>query len=89
MARACCLPACAACACLRHRWCAARLWHRPCQLPTRVHNGSTLLRPSRLLLQIRALKTSPDSLVLLRTNMGAGHFAQSGLEDRLAETAFK
>lgn len=40
-------------------------------------------------LQVRALKATPDSLVLLRTNMAAGHFAQSGLEDRLAETAFK
>ncbi|PSC72656.1 protease 2 isoform A [Micractinium conductrix] len=45
--------------------------------------------PAKLAAKIRALKTSPDSLVLLRTNMGAGHFAQSGLEDRLAETAFK
>ncbi|KAL4457576.1 hypothetical protein ABPG75_012441 [Micractinium tetrahymenae] len=45
--------------------------------------------PAKFAAKVRELKTSPDSLVLLRTNMAAGHFAQSGLEDRLAEMAFK
>ena len=39
--------------------------------------------------QVRELKTSASSLVLLKTNLRGGHFAQSGLEDRLRETAFK
>lgn len=38
--------------------------------------------------QVRELKTS-NSLVLLETNMAAGHFANSGLEGRLKERAFK
>jgi protease II len=40
-------------------------------------------------MQVRELKTSADSLLLLKTNLLGGHFAQSGLEDRLKETAFK
>jgi protease II len=39
--------------------------------------------------QIRELKSSAGSLVLLRTNMAAGHFAASGLEGRLREQAQK
>jgi len=39
--------------------------------------------------QVRQLKNSSDSLVLLKTNMAAGHFADSGLEGRLKETALK
>lgn len=45
--------------------------------------------PAKFAAKVRDLKTRQDSLVLLRTNMGAGHFAQSGLEDQAAETAFK
>jgi hypothetical protein len=62
----------------------------PCLAPT----ASTVLPLHPLLaagpwgMQVRELKTS-GSLVLLKTNLLGGHFAQSGLEDRLKETAFK
>lgn len=45
-----------------------------------AHNGSSAAAGE---------SQGPGRLVLLRTNMAAGHFAESGLEGKLKEMAFK
>ncbi|KAI3425089.1 hypothetical protein D9Q98_008467 [Chlorella vulgaris] len=45
--------------------------------------------PAKMAAKVRQLKTGNDSLVLLQTNMAAGHFASSGLAGRLRDQAFK
>lgn len=63
-----------------------------CILPLRHSAQARLLLYwyiSRSLAQVRELKNSSESLVLLKTNMAAGHFADSGLEGKLKEMAFK
>lgn len=58
-----------------------------------AHVNMVLVRPSfkcvACCAQVRELKTSNGSLVLLKTALGAGHFADSGLEARLREQAYK
>jgi oligopeptidase B len=44
--------------------------------------------PAKWTARLRALKTD-DNVLLLKTNMGAGHFGQSGRYDYLREVAFE
>ncbi len=46
----------------------------------------TYWEPSKYVAKLRSLKTD-DNLLLLKTNMGAGHGGRSGRNDRLYETA--
>ena len=46
----------------------------------------TYWEPAKYVAKLRALKTD-DNLVLLKTNMGAGHGGRSGRYDRLYEVA--
>ena len=43
--------------------------------------------PAKWAAKLRALKTD-DRLLLLKTNMGSGHFGSSGRYEYLKETAF-
>ena len=43
--------------------------------------------PAKWVAKLRALKTG-DRLLLLKTNMGSGHFGASGRYEYLKETAF-
>ena len=44
--------------------------------------------PAKWVAKLRALKTDKN-LLLLKCNMGAGHFSESGRFDRLKETAIE
>jgi oligopeptidase B len=45
--------------------------------------------PAKWVAKLRTVKTNPEkTLLLLKTNMGAGHFGASGRYERIKETAF-
>jgi oligopeptidase B len=44
--------------------------------------------PAKYVARLRTLKKD-DTMLLLKTNMGAGHFGASGRYDKLEETAFE
>ena len=44
--------------------------------------------PAKWTAKLRAMKTD-DNLLILKTNMGAGHGGASGRYDRLKQTAFQ
>jgi oligopeptidase B len=45
--------------------------------------------PAKWVAKLRTHDTDPDNLILLKTNMGAGHGGASGRYDRLKEAAFR
>ena len=45
--------------------------------------------PTKWVARLRTHDTDPDNLILLKTNMGAGHGGASGRYDRLKEAAFR
>lgn len=61
----------------------------PCRRPSAAPLAPPSTPSTHPARQVRELKTSNDSLVLLKTALGAGHYADSGIEARLREMAYK